>query len=369
MFERIRQMVIKEFIHVFRDKRMKAIVFVTPIMQLLAFGYAVTTDVDRIAVAVYDLDRSGESRELIRNFEASGYFRINYFAETPNDIQNLLDRGRVTMAVQISRGFSSDIKKRQQTAVQILIDGTDSNTATVAMDYANKIVLKYARGINAAQFFSYPAIDVRTRAWYNPDLKSRNYNVPGVIAIVIMLTCLLLTSMAVVREREIGTIEQLMVTPLRPLELMLGKTIPFAIIGFLDMALVTGAAVLKFDIPIKGSLLLLPLSTAIYLLSVLGIGLFISTIARTQQQALMATFLFYIPAVLLSGFMFPIENMPELIQYVTYLNPLRYFLVVIRGLFLKGNGPEILWPQLAPLFALGVTVLTLSSLRFRKRLA
>lgn len=369
MFERIRQMVIKEFIHVFRDNRMKAIVFVTPIMQLLAFGYAVTTDVDRIAVAVYDLDRSGESRELIRNFEASGYFRINYFAETPNDIQNLLDRGRVTMAVQINRGFSSDIKKRQQTAVQILIDGTDSNTATVAMDYANKIVLKYARGINAAQFFSYPAIDVRTRSWYNPDLKSRNYNVPGVIAIVIMLTCLLLTSMAVVREREIGTIEQLMVTPLRPLELMLGKTIPFAIIGFFDMALVTGAAVLKFDIPIKGSLLLLPLSTAIYLLSVLGIGLFISTIARTQQQALMATFLFYIPAVLLSGFMFPIENMPELIQYVTYLNPLRYFLVVIRGLFLKGNGIEILWPQLASLFVLGVTVLTLSSLRFRKRFA
>lgn len=362
-------MVIKEFIHVFRDKRMKAIVFVTPIMQLLAFGYAVTTDVDRIAVAVYDLDRSMESRELVRNFEASGYFKVNYFAETPNDIQNLLDRGRVTMAVQINRGFSSDIKKRQPAAVQILIDGTDSNTATVAMDYANKIVLKYGRGINAAQVFSYPVMDVRTRAWYNPDLKSRNYNVPGVIAIVIMLTCLLLTSMAVVREREIGTIEQLMVTPLRPLELMLGKTIPFAIIGFFDMALVTGVAVLKFSIPIKGSLLLLPMSTAIYLLSVLGIGLFISTIARTQQQALMATFLFYIPAVLLSGFMFPIENMPELIQYVTYLNPLRYFLVVIRGLFLKGNGLDILWPQLAPLFALGITVLTLSSLRFRKRLA
>ncbi|MCC6346731.1 MAG: ABC transporter permease, partial [Nitrospirales bacterium] len=210
-------------------------------------------------------------------------------------------------------------------------------------------------------------IDLRTVAWYNPELKSRNYNVPGVIAIVIMLTCLLLTSMAVVREREIGTMEQLMVTPLRPFELMLGKTIPFAAIGFFDMVLVTVLAVLKFSIPLRGSLFVMPLSTGIYLLSVLGTGLFISTISRTQQQALMATFLFYVPAVLLSGFMFPVENMPVLIQYVTYLNPLRYFLVIIRGIFLKGSGLDILWPQMLPLLTLGVLVIALSSLRFRKR--
>ena len=271
-------------------------------------------------------------------------------------------------AIQINRGFSSDLKRKTPTAIQIIVDGTDSNTATIAMDYASRIVMKYAKEFRADQSVKLANIQVNTRAWYNPDLRSRNYNVPGVIAIVIMLICLLLTSMAVVREREIGTMEQLMVTPLKPIELMLGKTIPFALIGFFDVLLVTLVAVFWFDIPIKGSLQVMPLATAIYLLSVLGIGLFISTISRTQQQALMATFLFYIPAVLLSGFMFPIENMPEIIQYGTYVNPLRYFLVIIRGIFLKGNGIMVLWPQMAALLFLGLSVITISSLRFRKRM-
>lgn len=367
MFERIKQMIIKEFIQVFRDRRMIAIVFFTPVMQLLAFGYAVTTDVNNISTAVYDLDKSYESRELMRRLESSGYFNVRYFAESPDEIQELLDRGRITAAIQINMGFSSDLKNNRQTEIQILVDGTDSNTATVAMDYANRVIMKYAKDMGA-QRVEPVKIDLRTRAWYNPDLRSRNYNVPGVIAIVIMLTCLLLTSMAVVREREIGTMEQLMVTPLKPVELMLGKTIPFAIIGFFDVFFVTMVGVFWFDIPIKGPIQLMPLATAIYLLSVLGIGLLISTISRTQQQAMMATFLFYIPAVLLSGFMFPIENMPEIIQYGTYINPLRYFLVIIRGIFLKGNGISILWPQMLSLLALGIIVMTLSSLRFRKRI-
>ncbi|MFN3395913.1 MAG: ABC transporter permease [Thermodesulfovibrionales bacterium] len=367
MFERIKQMIIKEFIQVFRDRRMIAIVFLTPVMQLLAFGYAVTTDVNNISTAIYDPDKSYESRELVKKLESSGYFDIRYFADSPDEMQELLDRGRITAAIQINRGFSSDLKNNRQTEIQILVDGTDSNTATVAMDYANRIIMKYAKDMGA-QRIEPVKIDLRTRAWYNPDLRSRNYNVPGVIAIVIMLTCLLLTSMAVVREREIGTMEQLMVTPLKPIELMLGKTIPFAIIGFFDVFLVTMVGLFWFDIPIKGPIQLMPLATAIYLLSVLGIGLFISTISRTQQQAMMATFLFYIPAVLLSGFMFPIENMPEIIQYGTYINPLRYFLVIIRGIFLKGNGIAILWPQMLSLLLLGIIVMTLSSLRFRKRI-
>src|SRR3972149_4809079 len=291
-------MIIKEFIHVFRDRRMIVIVFVTPVLQLLVFGYAVTTDVKEISTAVYDLDRSYESRELVRRLESSGYFNIRYFIKNNYEMQELLDAGKVAAAIQINR----------------------------------------------------------------------NYNVPAVIAIVIMLTCLLLTSMAVVREREIGTMEQLMVTPVKPLELILGKTIPFALISFFDVFLVTFVAVFWFDIPIKGQILLMPLNTAIYLLSVLGIGLFISTIARTQQQAMMATFLFYIPAVLLSGFMFPIENMPEIIQFLTYINPLRYFLVIIRGIFLKGNGMSMLWQQMFALLILGISVITISSLRFKKRL-
>ncbi|MBP1750742.1 MAG: transporter permease, partial [Deltaproteobacteria bacterium] len=206
------------------------------------------------------------------------------------------------------------------------------------------------------------------RAWYNADLKSKNYNVPGVIAIMILVVCLLLTSMAIVREREIGTMEQLMVTPIRPTELILGKTIPFAIIGFFDMFLVTLVGVIWFDVPIRGSILLLVLATGVYLLSVLGIGLFISTISKTQQQAMMATFLFFAPAVLLSGLMFPIENMPVAAQIITYLNPLRYFLVIIRGIFLKGSGIMILWPQFLALFVLGASVVAISSLRFKKRL-
>ncbi len=359
-------MVIKEFIQIFRDKRMKAIVFFVPIMQTLVFGYAVTTDVNNVPTAVYDLDQSSESRELIRRFSASGYFNIQISADSTSQLQDALDRGTVILALQINRGFSSDLKKRGPAAIQVLVDGTDSNTAMVAVDYVNRIVQKYGRDLSVATVPQ--RLDVRSRAWYNPELKSKNYNVPGVIAMVIMLTSLLLTSMAIVREREIGTMEQLMVTPLRPAELILGKTIPFALIAIFDVVLVTVIASLTFHIPIRGSLLLLLLCTVIYLLSVLGIGLFISTIAKTLQQAMMATFLYYMPAVLLSGFMFPIENMPPVFQYVTYVNPLRYFLVIIRGIFLKGNGIISLWPQMAGLLVLGIVMITVSSLRFRKRL-
>lgn len=369
MFQRIKNMILKEFIQVFRDKRMKAIVFVTPILQLMVFGYAVTTDVNHISTAVYDLDKSYESRELVRRFESSGYFDLRFSPASPKEAQELIDRGKALILINIDKGFSEDIKKGRTSPVQIIVDGTDSNTATVAMDYANRIILKYAKDLTIQKGVAPDRIKLSARAWYNPDLKSRNFNVPGVIAIVIMLTCLLLTAMAVVREREIGTIEQLMVTPLRPIELILGKTVPFAILGFIDMILVTVIGTFWFNIAIQGSIRLLFLSTAVYLLSVLGIGLFISTISRTQQQALMSTFIFYLPAVLLSGFMFPIENMPRLIQYGTYLNPLRYFLVIIRGIFLKGNGIGVLWPELVSMLALGIFVIIVSSMRFRKRLA
>lgn len=370
MLERIKQMVIKEFIQVFRDKRMLAIVFITPVIQLLLFGYAVTTDIKSISTAFYDLDRSFESREIARRLEASGYFDIKYHPESQNEFKDLIDRGQALCAIQINRGFSEDFKRGIPVELQIIVDGTDSNIATVAMDYANRIIIQFAKEEGMERVRIKPAmIDLRTRAWYNPDLRSRNYNVPGVIAMIIMLICLLLTSMAVVREREIGTMEQLMVTPLRSIELILGKTIPFAMIGFFDVFLVTVVGVFWFDVPIKGSLALLAGSTAVYLMSVLGIGLFISTISKTQQQAMMATFLFYVPAVLLSGFMFPVENMPEPIQYATYMNPLRYFLVIIRGIFLKGNGIDVLWPQISALFALGLIVIVVSSLRFSKRLS
>jgi ABC-2 type transport system permease protein len=377
-------MLIKEFIQILRDPRMKAVIFVTPVLQLIVFGYAVTTDITEIPTAVADFDRTQQTRELVRRFESSGYFRIVRHVGRADTLRDLIDRGTVKAALQFDPGFTTDLERGRTATLQVLVDGTDSNTASVVMDYANRIVGQYNREAGARDLAvrrlgpgaaaaeppkpTLGGIDLRSRAWYNPDLRSRNYNVPAVIAIIIMLTSLLLTSMAVVREREIGTMEQLMVTPIRPAELILGKTLPFALIGFFDVALITVVAVFWFSVPIKGSLLLLFGATALYLLSTLGIGLFISTVSRTQQQALMSTFFFYLPAVLLSGFMFPIANMPEAIQWLTYVNPLRYYLVIIRGIFLKGNGPAVLWPQMLALAVLGAAVFTVSTLRFRKRL-
>ncbi len=384
MWERLKHMLIKEFIQVLRDPRMRAVIFVMPVLQLVVFGYAVTTDITEIPTAVADFEHSQQTRELVRRFESSGYFTVTRRVGSAAELRDLVDRGAVKAGLQFDPGFTKDLMRGRTMAVQVIVDGTDSNTASVVMDYANRIIVQYnqdasrdaltaqqvARGTPGSEDLPLRlgGIDLRSRTWYNPDLRSRNYNVPGVIAVIIMLTSLLLTSMAIVREREIGTMEQLMVTPIRPAELILGKTLPFALIGFFDVILITLVAVFWFTVPIRGSLVLLFGATALYLLSTLGIGLFISTVSRTQQQALMSTFFFYLPAVLLSGFMFPVANMPAAVQYVTYANPLRYFLVIIRGIFLKGNGPAVLWPQMLGLLILGATVITASSLRVRKRL-
>ncbi|MFH1494504.1 MAG: ABC transporter permease [Pseudomonadota bacterium] len=375
MWERIYRMLVKEFIQVLRDPRMKALIFVMPVVQLIMFGYAVTTDVDHIRTAVCDLDKSPQSRALIERFTASGYFTVVDSTNNPQRLGELLDRGKATIGIQINRGFADDLRSGRQAAIQTIVDGTDSNTGTVAMDYAQRITQEFSRARSApielttlAQPPQANPIELRSRAWFNPDLKSRYYNVPGVIAVVVLLISLLLTAMAIVREREIGTMEQLMVTPIQPFELILGKTLPFVLISFIDVLVVTFIGINWFNVPIQGSLLLLLFGAGLYLMSTIGIGLFISTISQTQQQALMSSFFFYLPAVLLSGFMFPISNMPEPAQWLTYLNPLRYFLVIIRDIFLKGSGWEILWPQFAALAVLGTTLLLVSSLRFKKRM-
>ncbi len=371
MWERVRHLVVKEFIQILRNPRMRAMLVMPPIVQLVIFGYAATTDVTEVATGVADFDQSQETRELVRRFESSGYFRVVRTASSADGLRDMLDRGRVKVALQFDPGFARDLRRGQTAVVQVLVDGTDSNTATVAASYASRIVMEYGRALEPPARIAVPAagsLDLRTRAWYNPDLRSRNYFVPAVIAMVIMLTALQLTSMAIVREREIGTMEQLLVSPLRPAELILGKTLPFGLISLADVALITTIAVFWFDVPIQGSLWLLFGATVVYLLSALGIGLFISTISRTQQQALMSTFLFFQPSIMLSGFVFPIQNMPTVIQYLTYGNPLRYFLVIIRGIFLKGNGLAILWPELLALLAIGTAVFTVSVLRFRRTL-
>ncbi len=376
MWERIWHMLVKEFIQTFREPRMRGIVFVMPLVQTLVFGYAVTTDVRHIRTAVHDLDGSVESRELVSRFSGSGYFEIVEHVAGERRIVELLDRGEAQAVLRIGSGFGRAVRSGRSAELQVIVDGTDSNTAGIVLAYASSITSDYSRDVlvtRAARGGTTgrppAALDVRSRAWFNENLESRNFYVPGVIAIVVMLVALMLTSMAVVRETEIGTMEQIIVTPIRPFELILGKTLPFAAIALVDVALVAAVAVFWFGVPIRGSLALLFGGTVLYLLTTLGIGLLLSTVSRTQQQAMMGTFFFYLPAVLLSGFMFPIANMPEPVQWLTYLNPLRYFLVVVRGIFLKGVGLDVLWPQFAIQAVMGVTLLAIASSRFRKTLA
>jgi len=376
MFERIKHMLIKEFIQLFRDPRMKQVVFFVPAIQVIVFGYAATTDVRHIRTAVYDLDNTTRSRTLVARFAGSGYFDVLEHIDQEDRVRDLLDHGTVLVVLRMNAGFGADLDAGRTARLQILLDGTDSNTAAIALSYASRIAQRFSQGVLVERIARLRGavppqaeVSLDSRAWFNENLESRNFYVPGVIANIILIITLLLTSMAVVREREIGTMEQVMVTPITPVEFILGKTLPFALVGFADVALVTTVGVLWFGVPIRGSLLLLFFATGLYLMSTLGVGLLISTISQTQQQAMMTTFFYIFPAILLSGFMFPIANMPQAIQWVTYLNPLRYFLVILRGIFLKGLGPGVLWPQMAALFGLGAATLWLASRRFHKTLA
>jgi len=376
MYQRLRQMLIKEFIQVIREPRMRAVIFVIPTIQVLVIGYAVTMDVHHVPTVVYDLDNSIPSRELTQRFVESRYFDIVAYAGSDRQLRELIDHGRATVVLHFQRGFAEDLRAGRTARLQVIVDGTDSNTASVVLGYANRITSRYSRQVLTDRFerslgaARQPGrVDLRTRAWFNENLESRNFYVPGVIVIVVTLVTLLLTSMAVVREKEIGTMEQIMVTPITPTEFILGKTIPFAIIGYIDVLLVSLVGIFWFDVPIRGSLPLLFFAATLYLMTTLGAGLLISTISQTQQQAMMSTFFFFFPAMLLSGFAFPIANMPQVVQWLTLLNPMRYFLVVIRGIFLKGVGVTVLWPQLAALAVMGLVVLFLATRRFHKTLA
>jgi ABC-2 type transport system permease protein len=375
MFERVKHMLVKEFIQVFRDPRMLIVIFVIPCFQVLVISYAVSTDVKHIRTAVYDLDNSQASRDLTARFIQSGYFDVTDRIGDDRRAQYLLDHSDVSMVLRFNHGFAEDLDALRTTKLQILIDGTDSNTAAIIANYATQIATAYSEQIltERVERAAGPAgkigrFQLLTRAWFNENLDSRNYFVPGVIVIVVGLATLLLTSMAVVREREIGTMEQIMVTPITPAEFILGKTIPFALIGFMDVTLVLLIAVFWFEVPIHGSVPLLYASTGLFLMTTLGMGLWISTVSQTQQQAMMTTFFFFFPAMLLSDFNFPIANMPLVVQWLTIVNPIRYFLAIIRSIFLKGVGIEVLWPQMLPLFLIGTALLFLAVRRFHKTL-
>jgi ABC-2 type transport system permease protein len=348
----------------------------------MIFGLAVNLDVDHSNIAWMDGDRSFQSRELLAAFQGTGRFEVVATPANDREAQALLDANKVDMVVRVLPGFERDIQRSRPTSVQLLINGSNSNTANIVSGYASSIVTGFAgtvmqeqsrdrvtaRMAQTAIHVSVPDLKSQSRVWFNPELKSRNYFVPGIVVNILMQITLMMTAMAIVREKEIGTMEQLMVSPIRPVELMLGKTLPFALVGLVDMVLVVTASLLLFHVPFRGSPLLLFGCSILFLMTSLGAGLFISTISQTQQQAMMTTFLLFQPFFLLSGFTFPLRNMPESIQYLTLLNPVRYFIEIVRGLFLKGSGVSVLWPQMVALAIFGVVILSLSAMRFRKRL-
>lgn len=375
MFTRVWTMLGKEFLQVLRDPRMRIVIFVIPCLQTLLIGYAVTIDVKHVPTALFDLDETPETRELGARFWQSGYFDLVREVGTYDEARRLIDRGAVSLVLHFRHGFADDLRAGRTAAVQMILDGTDSNTASIVMGYTSKIISGYSRQQLVARMerlrgaVPLPGqILLKSRAWFNENLESRNYYVPGVVAIVVTLVTLLLTSMAVVREKEIGTMEQIMVTPITAWEFILGKTLPFAIIGYIDVLLVAGVGVYWFNVPIQGSVGLLLFATGLYLLTTLSVGLLISTVSQTQQQAMMGSFFFFFPVMLLSGFVFPVENMPVIVQWMTWLNPLRFYLVILRGIFLKGIGLDTLWPPMAVLATMGGVTLTMAVQRFHKTL-
>jgi ABC-2 type transport system permease protein len=365
----------KELLELRQDPRLFGVVILAPVVQLTVLGYAATTDVQDIPIVIVDADRSTESRALIHRFEASSNFKIAGLESSTDAIDRWLDRGDAWMALSIPPDYGWRIAKGQQATVQIVADGTDSNSTTVAMSYTQSLISGYSEDVVGARGStgstgSLQLVSPEIRVWFNPRLESRDFMIPGIVALLLLVVTTNLSAMAIVREKEIGTLEQLSVTPLARWELITGKLLPYAFIGMLDVVLVLVVAIFWFEVPMRGSLALLFAVSGIYLLTTLGLGLFVSTISRTQQQAMMTTvFFFLMPMIYLSGFIFPIENMPAWIQPITYLIPLRHFLVILRGIFLKGVGLDILWPQVLALFAWGAIVLTLATLRSSKRLA
>jgi ABC-2 type transport system permease protein len=376
MFLRLRHLITKEFIQVFRDKKLRLFIFLPPIIQLLAYGYAINFDIKHVATAVYDENKTAESRQLISRFAASDYFALKYFVQSQAELRRLIDDNQATLVLRIPYDFARQVNSIRSAPVQVIVDATDSNAALIVARYANTVIADFSQEIleerlarlGAVQGLAFPVV-VEPRAWFNANLSSRYSFVPGVIAMVVMLVSLMLTALAVVREKEIGTMEQILVSPIRPVEFMLGKTIPFVLISLLDMVIVILVGVFWFEVPFRGSVLVLFLGAITFLFNSVGLGLFISTLSSTQQQAMMAGTFFFTPAILLSGLIFPIPNMPPFFQYLTYLNPLRYFVVVVQGIFLRGDSLAILWPQMASMTILGLALLTLSVLRFRRRLA
>ena len=370
------QFIIKELLQVRRDKKMLVVIFMAPILQLIFLGYAANMDVNVIHTTIYDQDKTSTSRDFIKRFEQSGYFTIDHYASNYEEVTDLLNEGKTLVAIVIPKDFEKKINRRETAPLQTLFEGSDGNKASIALGYIQGIATKFSQGIVAEtkdklgmKISLSGSLIPEVRVWYNPELKTRNYMVPGILGLILMISTISLMSMAVVREREIGTLEQLIVTPIKNYQLILGKLIPFTLIGFVVLIIVMVIMTQWFGIVVRGNKLFLLFTALLFVLSNLGIGLFISTVSKTQQQAMMASvFAIMMPMIYLSGFAFPIENMPQIVQYITYVIPLKYFIIIIRGIVLKGIGFSSLWLETVILFGMGATLLLFSSLRFSKKI-
>ncbi len=371
---RIFYLVQKEFRQVFRDKSMIAILFVAPFIQLVILGNAVTSDVKHVTMMISDQDRSSMSREFVGAFGNTEHFDVVGYEPDYRRLATAIDRGKAKVALVIPEHFQRDVVRGERPAVQLLVDGIDGNSAGVALSYITRIAAQYQSRLVIAEpalgrsLRSDRIISAEPRYWFNPELKSKVYVVPGIVALLLLIITVFLTSMGIVREKEIGTLEQLMVTPIRSTQLILGKVIPFSILGMIEISIAMGLVYVMFGIGVEGSLLLLFAESAIFILTTLGVGILISTISETQQQALFVAWFFMIFAILLSGFFIPIANMPDSIQALTYLNPMRYFMVILREIYLKGTPLRHLLPETLAMIGFGVTVFGAAVWRYRSRL-
>lgn len=372
MIYRVASLIRKEFIHIFRDPRSLVIMFIIPLVQLTVLGYAATTDIEHLRTVVFDADKTSQSRTLIAAYAASNYFSIIDYVETEEEIRYLIDRGDARAGLVIPAGYGRDVAAGRRVDVAFFIDGSDPQVANTVFAASQSVgqaqslkIIESRLGITAAGL---PGIDVRPRVWYNPNMESSHFLIPGLMVIILYLFTALFTASSIVRERETGTIEQLIVTPIRPIELVVAKVFPYIFISFFDVLEVLAIGVFWFEVPISGSLPLLLGLSALFLVTALGVGIFISSVASTQQEALLMTMATMLPSIFLSGFFFPLEAMPAWLRALSYVIPARYALEIMRGIILKGVGLQILLDQVAAVTIFGVVIMVLAASRFRQRL-
>jgi drug efflux transport system permease protein len=369
MWARIGALIVKEFLAVWKDKKSRTVIVVPPLLQLLVFGYAATFDVSHVATAIYNEDSGRAARDLVGRFEGSPSFDVVARLSRLTDIRKLIDPKRVSLVVHVGQTFSRDLIAHRPAEVQLIVDGRESNTALIILGYASRVIADFNAEWLKAHSKAAPPAQLVVRSWFNPNLGSQWFIVPGIVALLTLVVTTVVTALSVAREREIGTFEQLLVTPFRPFEILVGKSVPAMAIGLAEGTAIIAVGVLWFGVPLRGDLLLLYVGLFLYILAVVGVGLMISSIARTQQQAILGAFLFVVPAVILSGFATPIANMPPVIQDVTLANPMRYFLIIVRGTFLEGLPPDLVYERLWPMAAIAAVTLIGAGWMFRRRLA